>query len=691
MIRWPKFLLYFTLTVLIGADIRVSWGQMDTQERFDDVVISATMKAVKLSESPVHVDIYSKKFFTQNPSPSLFDALQLASGIRPQVNCNVCATGDIHINGMEGPYTMILIDGMPIVSSLASVYGLMGIPTAIIDRIEIVKGPASTLYGSEAMGGLINVILKKNQKQRYTLEYWINSWGEQQLDFSNQTQLGAHWNLLTGVNGFYFGNLQDHNKDGFTDIPLQQRFSVFQQLQKIRPEGKRLDFAWRGFAEDRWGGQLHWNRNFRGGDSVYGESIQTQRLEFLNTYEPLGKVPLKWQNSAVWHRQQSTYGTLQFNAQELRLFSQLTWQKQIKNLEALLGLAYRYTHYDDNTVLTQQWTKDSVNIPMPMITSLPGLFIQDEIRIKKHQWLLGYRADYHQEHGLIQSFRGAWKWDGMSMGQLRLNAGTGFRTVNIFTEEHAALTGSRRIIIDENLRPEESQNVNISWSKTTVLTHHGFLQFDLHAFRTVFSNRIVPDYQRSFDAIHYANSTEGSWNQGITVNLNWQSDLGISFRGGITFIDAKIKRSQNTEPERPLHTEKGNAHFALTWISPMKKWEVNYNGTVVSPMILPLASDLDPRPSNSPWWSIQNIHLRYHFTPKGSVFLGIQNLWDWTPSRNTFIISRPYDPFDKQVQYDAQGSIISTPDNPHAMGFDASYVYAPNQGRRIMFGISFAW
>ena len=142
----------------------VTYAQLDSQERLDDIVITGTMRSVKLSESPVHVELYQKRFFTQNPSPNLFDALQLASGVRPQVNCNICATGDIHINGMEGPYTMILIDGMPIVSSLAATYGLMGIPNSIIERIEIVKGPASTLYGSEAMGGLINVILKKSQK-----------------------------------------------------------------------------------------------------------------------------------------------------------------------------------------------------------------------------------------------------------------------------------------------------------------------------------------------------------------------------------------------------------------------------------------------------------------------------------------------------------------------------------------------
>jgi outer membrane receptor for ferrienterochelin and colicins len=126
----------------------------------DDVVITGTIKPISRSKSPVAVEIYSQKFFQKNPTPNIFEAIAMVNGVKPQLNCSVCNTGDIHINGLEGPYTMILIDGMPIVSSLSTVYGLSGIPNSLIDRIEVVKGPASSLYGSEAMGGVINIITK---------------------------------------------------------------------------------------------------------------------------------------------------------------------------------------------------------------------------------------------------------------------------------------------------------------------------------------------------------------------------------------------------------------------------------------------------------------------------------------------------------------------------------------------------
>ena len=98
----------------------------------NEVVITATLKEASRAESPVPIEVFQQSFFKKNPVPNFFEALSLVNGVQPQISCNVCNTGSIHINGMDGPYTMVLIDGMPIVSSLSTVYGLMGIPSSII-------------------------------------------------------------------------------------------------------------------------------------------------------------------------------------------------------------------------------------------------------------------------------------------------------------------------------------------------------------------------------------------------------------------------------------------------------------------------------------------------------------------------------------------------------------------------------
>ena len=103
------------------------------------------------------------------------------------MNCGVCNTGDIHINGLEGPYTLVMIDGMPIVSSLSTVYGLSGIPNSLVERIEIVKGPASSLYGSEAVGGLINIITKNpTSAPTFSADYFTTSYFESNLDLGTK-------------------------------------------------------------------------------------------------------------------------------------------------------------------------------------------------------------------------------------------------------------------------------------------------------------------------------------------------------------------------------------------------------------------------------------------------------------------------------------------------------------------------
>src|SRR5690554_5071207 len=206
--------------------VELNFDLETTSAVLDQVVVSGTMKEVSRLDSPVPVEVFSARFFRANPNPTLFEALQHINGVRPQINCNVCNTGDIHINGMEGPYTMIMIDGMPIVSGLATVYGLNGIPQSLIDRIEVVKGPASTLYGSEAVGGLINVITKKPYAAPLlSADVFATDWGEVNTDLGLRYSLSEKTQGLFGLNYFNYQNPIDKNGDGFTDLTLQNRVS----------------------------------------------------------------------------------------------------------------------------------------------------------------------------------------------------------------------------------------------------------------------------------------------------------------------------------------------------------------------------------------------------------------------------------------------------------------------------------
>ena len=142
-----KFLLLFLCTMLfqlatfsqVKDSLPTKKGDSAFNAAMNEIVVSGTLRAVHRLESPVAVEVYSPKFLRLNPSPSVFEALQLVNGVRPQLNCNICNTGDIHINGLEGPYTMVTIDGMPIVSSLSSVYECFNGLAIKPDKSEAIK------------------------------------------------------------------------------------------------------------------------------------------------------------------------------------------------------------------------------------------------------------------------------------------------------------------------------------------------------------------------------------------------------------------------------------------------------------------------------------------------------------------------------------------------------------------------
>ena len=200
-------------SLILNFDLKVS------KNNLNEIVVSGTLKPVRRLESPVPVEVYSPKFFKQNPTASIYEALQNVNGVRPQLNCGVCNTGDIHINGLEGPYTLILIDGMPIVSSLSTVYGLSGIPNSLVERIEIVKGPASSLYGSEAVGGLINIITKNSiNASKFSADIFSTSYLENNIDLGAKFNIGKKATALLGLNYFKYGERVDNDKDNFTDV-----------------------------------------------------------------------------------------------------------------------------------------------------------------------------------------------------------------------------------------------------------------------------------------------------------------------------------------------------------------------------------------------------------------------------------------------------------------------------------------
>ncbi|TAF32747.1 MAG: TonB-dependent receptor [Cytophagales bacterium] len=654
----------------------------------EEVVVSGTLKEVSKLESPVPVEIYTSQFFKANPTPSVFESLQNINGVRPQLNCNVCNTGDIHINGLEGPYTMVLLDGMPIVSGLSTVYGLTGIPQALIERVEIVKGPASTLYGSEAVGGLINIITKKpTHAPVLSFDAFSSNWADFNADLGIKFKLSKQVHSLLGINYFNYQNPLDNNRDGFTDVTLQHRVSVFNKINVQRAEDRLFNVAVRYNYEDRWGGDMRWNNSFRGGDSIYGESIMTKRWEMVGTYQLPMREHVVFQWSANSHHQNSVYGNMPYIATQNIAFGQLLWSKTLRRQQLIAGVAYRYVWYDDNTPATS--LTDSLSTPLnnPSVTNLPGVFVQNEIHLTPiSKLLVGLRADYNDKHGYIFSPRMNYKLSSTNKKNiLRLSLGNGYRVANVFTEDHAALTGARTVVFEGELRPETSWNGNLNFVKKIYNKHGSSINIDATAFYTHFKNRIVPDYLTDPNKIIYANLEGFATSQGVSINLDAAFDNGLSVAAGATLMDVNLV--ENGIKQRQLLTERFSAVWSLGYEWHQIGLSIDYTGNLYGPMLLPLLGELDNRPAKSPFWSLQNIQVTKKLGYCFEVYGGIKNLLNYTPPANS--IARAFDPFDRDVQFDSNGQVLATPSNPNALTFDPTYVFAPNQGIRGFLGLRY--
>lgn len=643
------------ITVKAGETITIQASLRESQLNLDEVVVTGTMKETFIKDSPVKVEVITQKFLQTNPTNNVIEAVQTVNGVQEQINCGVCATNDIHINGMEGPYTLVLIDGMPIVSSLSSVYGFNGIPTALVDRIEIIKGPSSTLYGTEAVGGVINIITTKPSKMPLVnFNSFYTTHREWNADLAITPRINDKIATTFSVNYYRNQRRLDFNEDNFTDIPLNNRLSLFNKWTFERKLNRQASIAARYYGENRFGGTLQWQPEHKGSGVVYGESILTRRVELIGSYQ----LPVNWANLRVdysfnRHHQDSYYGATYYKADQSVYFANLIWDKQFKNHDLLIGGTFRYQTYQDNSLAN---TDDK--------RLVPGLFVQDEWKLKlKTSILAGARLDHHQKHGFIFSPRLNIKQGFGEYTTARLNLGTGFRVVNLFTEDHAALTGARVVTIRNSLQPEGSYNATLNLNQVYYAGESAG-SVDVDVFYTYFTNKIIPDYDTHPDSIIYDNLEGYGVSRGVSVNLQHSFIFPLSINAGATLQDVyemKKDGSGKNIKENQAFTPHVSGTFVIGYKFNQAKLSIDYTGRVMGPQRLPVYEGL---PARSPWYTIQNIQVTKEWKHGFQVYGGVKNLWNFT-----------------------QDSPLINWQTPFDSSFDTAYAWGPLQTRRFYLGM----
>ncbi|SMO92701.1 TonB-dependent receptor [Gracilimonas mengyeensis] len=650
--------------VKAGQTTEINIEFMKSMLELEQMVVTGTMRKTHVKDSPVKVEVVKAGQLQQGKtSANIMDLIGGVNGLSTQLNCGVCGTNAIRINGVEGPNTAVLIDGMPIMGALASVYGLNGISPSVIDQVEVIKGPQSTLYGTQALGGVVNIITKNPAlTPAFSADVYAKSTEEGNVNIAFSPKFGRFEGFISG-NLVRLENYFDKNGDSFNDLVKQSRISLFGKGSLLgKNMEQRLNVAAKYYSEDRTGGVEAFKDDMRGSDQVYGESIYTNRFELMTEYRPAGlNEQLRFNGAVTYHKQDSYYGTDWYDAQQGIVFGQATWDQPVGNdFQLLAGSTIRYETYNDNTPATsdgadQRW--------------IPGMFTQAELRAGDFSFLGGLRVDHHSEHGFVTSPRLSTKFSPSELTTFRASAGTGFRVVNVFTEDHAALTGSREVVFNEDLEPEESRSITASLEQIIPFGTNP-MTVSLDGFYTHFTNKIIPDYEQDPNLIVYENLDGFSVTRGFSVGLE-QNFTALPFRynASVTIMDVYTQEAGRRQAltYAPEYTGVFGASYDIRSLD----ISLGYSGNLVGSKRMPDGYvEHFGRDQWSPAYTTHDLKITKEFTNVNSAngvgfeaYLSAENIFNYT-----------------------QGSPLVDAGNPFGPDFDTIYTWGPILGRTLSIG-----
>ena len=535
------------ISITLGSTQEIDFEMEEDAILLDNVVVSTNRGEVKRREASNIVNVLTPKVFELNNATCLAQGLNFQPGVRVENNCQNCSFVQVRINGMDGPYTQILINSRPIFSALAGVYGLEQIPTNMIERIEVVRGGGSALFGANAIAGTINVITK---------EPLNNS-----VSISNNTMLigGKKADVNTGVNAVLvsnngrfgasiYGSTQqrqgyDHDKDGFTEIG------------KLNSHNLGVNCYFKTSLQSKLSLEYHNSYEFRrGGDSLNlppdRVSVAEQTEHFVNTgglkfdwFTPDYKHRLGVYASAQHVHRDSYYGTHQDpnaygTTNDLTVVGGVQYVYSMNKCwflpaDLTVGAEVNYNSLRDETISHRHDLKQNV--------FTYSAFAQNEWKNKQWTFLLGLRMDKHSMIKMpIFSPRVNLRYNPAEWVSLRTGYAMGFRAPQIFDEDlHITAVGGKSSFVSNasNLKPETSHAVNLSADfykkfgkvQTNFLIDGFFTKLqDVFILEQIAGNETSINYERrnGSGAMVYGVSLEAR----VVPSVKWNIQLGATFQ-----------------------------------------------------------------------------------------------------------------------------------------------------------------
>ena len=650
----------------------------------EQVVVSANRNETKRTEAPVIVNVLSEEQFEKNNAQDLVQALPFQSGVRVEYNCQNCGFPQVKINGLDGPYTQILIDSRPVMSALGGVYGLEQIPVNMIERVEVVKGGGSALFGANAIAGTINIITKEPLSPSLTINSDVQLIGEKSFAqnfnlngalLSKDKKAGASF-YQTYRNRSAF----DADNDGFTELGTLENLSLGTNIFYNIDNKNKINIEYHATKEDRRGGNKL-DLQPHNSDICEMTSHQINSINLNYNFVSLdGKHRLNAYASAQSINRSSYYGANQDpNAYgKTNDLTYLTGAMANHKLDRFLfakadityGLEFSSNSLDDRI--------EGYDIRMQQTANIFGGYVQSEWKSNKLNLLLGARADKHSLLNTpVISPRVNLLYKPATNLQLRASYSSGYRAPQVYDEDlHVTQVGgeSLRIHLAEDLRPEYSHSTSLSADYYLQINQNTQANFLLEGFYTVlndvFALRTIGHDLSTQTMIQERYNASGATVLGasLTAKVSYKDFLVIS--AAYTLQSSRYKETENWS-EDPLveGTDKllrspDDYGFVSVDYNPTKKLGINVSGTYTGKMLVPHFAGYieNDRLETTPRFFDLNTAVNYDFqiTKNNTiqVKIGVNNIF------NSF-----------QKDFD-QG-----------INRDAGYIYGPTQPRTYYIGL----
>ena len=593
-----------TVTLRRDTLVEMNVAIAETSFMIDNVVVTANKYETKQREVATIVNVIPPLIIESTTSNTMADVLNFQTGLRVEETCSNCGVPQIRINGLEGQYTQILMDSRPIFSSLASVYGLEQLPAGMVDRIEVIRGGGSALYGANAIAGVVNIITKEPSRNSFNIS-----------NTSAFTQTGTY-DINTNMNAsvvsenqkaglFLFGvqrNRQqyDRDNDGYSDIPHLNSTTV-----GFRSYFKTSDYS-------KITAEYHHTTEFRRGG--YGiDSLQPHESPLTEQLKHnIDAATAKWDMysadnkhfvsvyTSFQHIARDSYFGTNYNPNAYGKSTDIvsvtgaqyrfSYPCGIMNADLSAGAEYSYNQLRDQILGYERNTLQRVH--------LGGGYVQNEWKNKQWSILVGGRLE---QHSLLDkpvfSPRANIRYTPIDPIILRLSYASGYRAPQIYEEDlHVGAVGGEvsLISLDENLKPEYSHSISGS-----IDMYKRFGKWDLNLTLEGFFtqlNDVFTLVENGHDAQGNLLLTRTNASGARVAGMNIEAKVGfghlLTFQAGYTYNHSRYieplqwSENPNIAPQRHMFRTPDHYGYFLCNIEPVEHFHIVTNGKVTGNMLV---------------------------------------------------------------------------------------------------------